>query len=308
MTFRSSYISRLKSALVDGGVEGRTALLRKAVSPVSRMVDDFLSPRHAVSDRPVPPCVLLCCPPRTGSTFIYQVLARVVPCAYVANVHQLAPRLGTKLLSLHDMKRPQPANLVSYYGHTRALADVSEGNEFVDYWFTDNEQGSIRKRFHETLAWIGASPERPAIIKNVSVYDRLSMLSEAVPELTFLRIVRDRQQSIESSLRAYRELGYINPTPDGLRITEDDPLRTIVEQVQLIEDRITRELSEVSGEHVVTWEYEKFCEDPEAMIGELCTRIGVTPIWNSDMVRFTKSTRKKVSTPESERIAALLEC
>lgn len=308
MTFRSSDINRLKSALVDGGVEGRIALLRKAVSPVSRMFDYLLSPRHGVSDRSIPPSVLLCCPPRTGSTFIYQVLARVVPCAYVANVHQLAPRSGTKLLGLHDRRWPRPGKLVSYYGHTSALADVSEGNEFVDYWFTDDEPGGIRNRFLDTLAWIGASSERPAIIKNVCVYDRLSKLSTAVPELTFLRIVRDRQQSIESSLRAYRELGYINPAPDGLRISKEDPLRTIVDQVQMIEDRITRELCEVPRENVVIWEYEEFCEDPEAMIRELCTRLGVTPNWNAEMIPFAKSTRKKVSEPESERIAALLGC
>ena len=299
--------SRLKSAIFDSKSGGRAALLRKAVAPVTRQIDSVLSSKHKLRFDSLPKCVLICCPPRVGSTFIYQVLTRTIPCAYVANIHQLAPRLGSGLFPQNKAHTQRLSNFVSFYGHTRDLWDVNEGNNFLNYWFKDDIPLNIRHRFYETLFWLGASSDVPAIIKNVSVYERLSELHRAVPELLFIRIVRDPQTSIESSLRAYKDLGYLNPLPTSLDTSERDPIKLIITQIQLIEKRITSELANVPQGSVLEWSYEDFCQNPQKLIDGLGKLLGVTLDWSLDIFPFERSKRKRVSEPESQRIASLLK-
>ena len=77
---------------------GRIALVRKAVAPITRSIDNLI-PNSLENHNSTPNCVIICSPPRSGSTAVYQILARALPCATVTNLHQLFPRNATRIVN-----------------------------------------------------------------------------------------------------------------------------------------------------------------------------------------------------------------
>lgn len=314
VNFRLLFVNynRVKSALFSKSNAGRWALCRKLLSPFCRLIDLtlYLGLNHSRSEvQQLPQVVLLCSPPRSGSTVIYQTVCRSLDCDYITNLHQLFPRTGSRLKSFLNSRKAvtAPKTLSSYYGHTKELSDVNEGNEFIDYWFKTNDKQGIRSRFIETIRWLNDSNEKPVIIKNVGVYDRIDDLFAAVPELIVIKIQRERQQVVESELKGFYELGYFNPIPKkmvGMIIT--NPAEYAVMQILEMEKVIDKQLASIPQSKTYIWNYDKFCLNPSLFIAPLAKQLRST-FQNGDIskgLRVSKSI--KVSKEDSLYIEKLL--
>jgi len=253
--------------------------------------------------------VLVVGPPRSGSTLISQMLVRVIPCAYASNLHAIAPTLMEKL------RRSAPAvsgPLRSYYGYTGSLSDVNEANELFDAMFKgEPSRETLRRRFLTLAAGVGAGRDRPLIAKNVRSFERITELHAAVPELFFLRVRRDREQVVQSVLRAFHLLGTFHPIPRRLRgHSMGDPVAFAVDQIGEIESRISEQLAGIPESQWTEWSYEGFCADPATLIDKLAVeQLQIAPEdlrreWFREQFRASFST--KVTPEESERISRLL--
>lgn len=301
-----SIFKRVQSALTKGRNMGRNALLRRLIAPVSLPLDTLLHRKQALPGA-VPPCVIICSPPRSGSTVIYQVLARVLQCSTITNLHQLAPRHATGLLQAKSKTLPPPTKLNSFYGHTASLSDVSEGNEMVRYWFKTSDEREIRHRFIETMGWLKVSKEYPAIIKNVGIYDKISRLHAAVPEIAVVRLRRNTQSVVESELRGYRELGSINPIPDGMdEKAFDNPIELVVNQILRIEKRLDEEIARIPTDRQLAWTYEAFLSTPEEKVKQLSAFINVDADWEKLDTALHPSSRRNVDDEGTREIARLI--
>ena len=301
---------RLFGACTKGGSLAIWAISRKFLSPFCKVIDRVISSLVSKESQSVinQGCVLICSPPRSGSTVLYQVVSRVIDCSYVTNLHQVFPMTASVILNNLKAIFGRPKGLKSYYGHTREWRNVNEGNELVDYWFKTNDRDAIRKRFIQTLNWLSGNSERAVIIKNVCVYDRLLELHSAVPEIIFVHLSRDTQQVIESELRGYFELGYFNPIPEELiETTVVDPVSFAVRQISYIERRITRQLRQVPDVNVVHWSYEEFCESPADYIEYLAMRLDANVEWANFDEKLIASDSRKVSQGDASRIREMLE-
>jgi len=146
------------------------------------------------------------------------------------------------------------------------------------------------------------------IIKNVGAYDRLANLSLSVPELIFVRIRRNRQQVVESELKAFHDLGYFNPIPKELNGLEwTNPAYFAVQQITAMERVLDEQLSRVPPSRVIEISYERFCTRPEAELAELAELIQVSPDWNLLKVPLKAPTSPRVDTAEALHIKSLLQ-
>ncbi len=286
-------------------------LLRPILSPLDRVVSRCC--RREPFPGALPPAVLMVGPPRSGSTVIFQVIARVMPCVFPSNLHCALPRTAGCWLA---RRRRSPASLPltrSYFAHTSSLYDVDEGNEIVQRLLPEGlgDEG-VRRRWIELLHRMRASASAPLVAKNLKAYDRVSRLQRAVPELFVLRLHRRTSEVVASALRAYRELGGFNPVPEALAQIDfgEDPLDFACRQIVEIERVLDREMERLDPARRLSWSYEEFCARPWDHLEQLADALGL----DRNTLRkealppagLQASRRTKVTAGEARRIDQII--
>ena len=278
-------------------------LLRPICNIVDLFANSFISNQKKLSYK----FILICAPPRSGSTFIYQVTSQILNSIYFSNLHQLFPRLASKIF----FKNINNSNLKiyrNYYGYTKELRGVNEGNTLINYWFKTQDSRGIRKRFLETMNWLGNKNKLPIIIKNVGIYDRLLDLYHAVPELIIVNISRNPQQIIESTLKAFYELGYFNPIPKNMQnCSFDNPSKFAVDQFINISRILDNQLKKIPKKNIINISYEEFCKNPNFYIELLAEKLQISPDINLlSSIKIKASQSQKVSDRDSKKIKSYL--
>jgi len=309
----SSY-RRLKGALLSGNPAARLGILLYALSPACRVIDPVLPALPSDTARgAVPPCLWIVSPPRSGSTILYQVLIRVIPSVYIANLHLLFPRHASRRMLRQNRFGHELPGFRNYYGYTSSLYDINEGNDLVSALFAgDPSPQELRARFLRFAARMGAAPGRPLIFKNVRNYPNVVRLHRAVPEVKFLRMRRDLVQSVQSVLHAYYELGHFHPIPRSLQGRPiEDPLEYAVAQILGINAEIDENMAQVAPEARRDCSYEDFCLHTWEIIESLMKQhLDMDPAsMRKDSLKepLKVSKRVKVTPEEAERIDTLLE-
>jgi len=308
-------LSRLIGAIKSKHPAVYLGMLLRALGPFTRLLDQVLyralSSNQIKKDK-LPPCLMIVSPPRSGSTITYQVLVRVIPSVYISNLHYIFPNRASSYMVNKDLFRPHIYNFRNYYGYTSSIYDVNEGNEIVEAFFRDKATTEqIRERFIEFVAAMNATQDRPLIFKNVRAYNHIALLSSAVPEVVFLRIRRNPEQAIQSTLRAYHELGTFHPVPDNLKNTKiNDPVEFAVKQYLEIERQIDLQREQMKSSAWIEWQYEDFCFKTWSMIEDLAQNylhMDADQLYKNDVPILKASNRKKINNDEAMRISILLK-
>lgn len=316
---RQSQLRRLYGALRSRHKAAYLGLGVQIAKPITKRADRIATLQYSKEriasqlPDPIPPCLMIVSPPRSGSTIIYQVLVKTIQCVYISNLHALFPRNASGYMLQRGRFGEGKANLQNYYGYTSSLYDVNEGNDIIESIIVDNaDVATIRDRFLIQMGFMLARADRPFIFKNVSAYEQITTLHSAVPELTFLRIRRDPERVIQSVIRAYRELGTFNPIPRELRLKKiDDPIEFAVRQILAIEKSIDAQLADIENSKWLEWSYEEFCEKSETLIqdlaGEHLCMSNSRPRFERSSVVLQTSRRIHVSKKEADQISALVK-
>ena len=309
-----SFLKRFTAVLVHGGRAGWFGLLWKALGPLGRAAQGFYLENmpDPGPDFEWPRMLLILGPPRSGSTFVYQMLSRAVPCMVLTNFHAVCPKTASAVLLKKDWLGNGMADIRNFYGHTAALQDTNEGTWLMKALFKgDPDSAELRRRFSRFLVGMRVPKGMPLVLKSLSVFDKAAELSRAVPELSFLRLKRDLRSMAASSYGAYRELGYFYPLPEGLcGVRVEDPLAYAVRQILGIEKRLDHEKEKIEASKWHEGCYESLCENPRAEIERIavsCLGVQATALrWDRIQEATAGSTKAKVTKTQLEKITAMI--
>lgn len=310
-----SQINRLVGALKSGSPAARLSMLTMSVGFFCRLIDKMIYCSLAIKeeeDGRIPTCLMIISPPRSGSTIVYQVVVRAIPCVYISNLHSLFPNYASTYLLRKKLFGTNVDDLHNYYGHTSSLYDVNEGNEIIEAIFAGTpDQELIRKRFIKYAGMMRATTQYPLIFKNVRAYPYIADLHKAVPEIIFLRIKRDPEQTIQSLVRAYHDLGSFHPIPKTLvNFKINDPIEFAVCQLLEIEREIDFQKEQIDHARWIEWWYKDFCSDPLPMIKDLAKnyfKVDLKHLCIDAIPKLKVSDRVKVKADEETRISLLLQ-
>ena len=298
-------------AIRHGGASAWMGMLVRLAAPISSKLAFKIPVNQEYSIEKIRG-VFIICPPRSGGTAIYQAISHALPAIPLTNGHVLFLSHGSRIYRRYKQSDDAfPAQFDNFNGYTSKLYGVNEGNEFFSW--TQNPK-DLQENFCRLNALLGPKDDECIVLKNVRTYENIQSFYKASQDsgIIFLRVKRDIQKIIESSLKVYRRTGVFHPIPKELQGRKiSDPVRFAVEQISSIEKEIDRQLENIPEERKIEFSYEDFCEDPYKFIDDIAvnhlgfSRDDVRHIPAIDNMRVSK--KQKVSEDTGKRISELLK-
>ena len=136
-------------------------------------------------------------------------------------------------------------------------------------------------------------------------------MHNAVPEILFVRVKRDRRKVVESVLCAFNELGYFHPLPSSLQSKKiNDPIEFACAQIDEIEKKLDEQFCKLKPIYRFTIQYEEFCKNPYDFIYKLAYEYlnfsEGTVLKSSALDKLKASGGHKVSETERKKINSII--
>jgi hypothetical protein len=282
-----------EAALADGVSQQSEYVAPEIASPTASPSTTTQSARDEQFDRPV----FIVCPPRSGSTFLFETLAQA-PGVYTIGdeSHQLIEGVA----GLAPAKNGYASNCLA--------AD--------DAW--PSVVAQLRQRF---LAALRDRDRRPPAGGPVRMLEktpknalRVPFLAAVFPEARFVYLHRDPRQVLSSMIeawssgrfRTYQELPDWQGPPwslllvPGWRRLNGLPLNQIVAaQWRTTTKMLLDELDALPPERVSIVNYDTLCREPEAEIRRLCEAVDFG--WDRELDKDLPLSRYTVSKPDPDK-------
>jgi len=267
-------------------------------------------PRHL-------PVILVCGPPRSGTTLLLQALIQNLPVAYFNNLTALFPRspitanrLFSRLISR------SPLEFRSYYGRTDHLAGSNDGLQLWDRWLgadrsrapsqlSAQQREAMVRFFNAFEAWSGS----PLVAKNNNLNASASLVAEALPDSYFLCLTRDPVFLARSLLRARLEihgredLGY-GLTPDSSR---GDPVEDVCNQVIFHSTLAQEQQIKIGSTRFQQVSYEDFCRNPGATLQFVTEQVLRRPVPSGEFPNLPEAFEPRNTPFGDDALLARLE-
>jgi hypothetical protein len=235
------------------------------------------------------PVVFIIGSPRTGSTYLYQLLINWYRFFYFTNFinsyFYTEPAVGAAIDFM-----THPLGGVSYdscFGKTLGMFGPSEGSYILKNWFGGTHPSQSEScdvldgktaHFRRSMQCIYEIHRKPILIKNAWNCFRIKALSELFPNARFIWIRRDIVESSFSALNARVATGDIerwnSATPTNFKSIQSlQPWAQVVEQQYEFNKAISEDLDKYRAKrHRVVW-YEDLCIDPCRIMDEFQGKI-----------------------------------
>ncbi len=224
-------------------------------------------------------------PPRSGSTLLYQLVARHFRVCFFSNFMMNfpgSPACASRFLSFIDGCNP-PAIFDSRYGETAGWKSPNQGVAVWFRWFPKDHSyvgsGLLSKKalyeVRSTIALIQKYFHVPFVNKWQANAVRLLALSEALPEALFIRIKRDPRFIAQSILRGKKTLftnkrDWFSTRPSNYeKLKHKEPLEQVCEQIFAIESDIDRDSKIIGADRFFTVHYEELCTSPLRIMNDI---------------------------------------
>jgi len=314
--------------LRSGNRAAYSAILREAVRRLLVPLDLLLVPlerRRLHAARPTDtPLILIVGPPRSGTTFVSQVLTAFLQVSYLSNLSALFPRspiTATRLF--RRIAQRQKTEFTSFYGQTSGLAGAHDGFFVWNRWFGDDRYETVvgsEFRQHCDMqqffdAWSGAFAA-PFLNKNNRNTSCLDIVADALDNARFVVVRRDPASTVRSLIRArevvqgdkHHKWGLASQESQGQLDTlgyVDD----VCEQVLQIERELSDRLDSIDPGRVYEIRYEDFCERPRSILQELTEQFPELECTGDALQSCPESFRRSESVPlTAEEEARLHSC
>ncbi len=323
-------IGLLFRMLMSGQRVAYSALLHEAMRLLSRPLNSLLASREKRLCKnfasTAAPVILIVGAPRSGTTLVYQTLSRYMDVTYFSNLTSLfpnAPLAGTKLFRW--LPRRQSADFQNYYGQTAGWHGPNDGFSVWNRWLggdryvprTDlspDECRSMGKFFGVWCATFG----KPFLNKNNRNAGCLELLSEAIPQASFLVVRRNPLLVAQSLIKARQQVQGDKSTGWGLHSHSTgctaDPLAyvdDVCDQVLKIEAELEEQLKHLPQSRIIEFTYEDFCEAPDAILRWITSRISGVQLKEdlilSELRPFEVSSSITLSDAEKRRLLSRLQ-
>ncbi len=272
----------------------RSALLRTALGVAAIPLDRWLARRErglvAAAPASHQPLLLIVGAPRSGTTLVYQTLARALPVSYPTNLSALFPHAPITAQAAFSRRHVDPNPRIetravprSFYGQTRGFANTNDAFHVWDRWLGGERYRAPDSLPPETVAamrqffdaWRSRFPD-PFINKNNRNTDCIDLLAVALPEARFLVVRRDRAATERSLLVARQVVQGDVRRAWGLRSRDadhgEDPLEVVREQLDVIEARLRTQCATVAPERLGEIDFAEFVAEPRGTV-EVAARL-----------------------------------
>lgn len=256
------------------------AALGLALAPFDLCLAPFERRRLAKAGIPQRPIVLVCGPPRSGTTLLTQTLISALPFGYFTNLSVLFPRAPLTASALfHGIVEQRKVSAQSYYGRTRYLSGPNDALPIWDRWLGKNREKApteIAAPEREAMARFFAAFESQSghsiIAKNNSLNASAHLVAEALPTARFICLRREPLFLAQSLLEARRaihgsEVHPYGPTVPGAASEDADPLESVARQVRFHESLAQAQLDRLGAERFRIVSYESLCRAPSEVVG-----------------------------------------
>lgn len=232
------------------------------------------------------PVIFIIGPPRSGSTFIYQLITSLLDVTYMDNLSNLArnnPFTGMKL-SRYFFGDRRHENYQSNFGQTESGGLHAPAEALFPYlWFpkdrhyteltdlTEDQQIAFRTTMNSLINTSG----KPLIIKNLTFSMRLKVLKEVLPYARYLVVRREPLFAAQSLFLAIQN----NKVAEGniwsikprnyKELVGLEPHELAVRQINLIEKQIAEDLSNVSSDKILYIDYETLDQNIDTFLSEV---------------------------------------
>lgn len=274
------------------------------------------------------PLVFIVGAPRSGTTLLYQLMARHLEVVYVHNYaarYWLAPLVGLRRLARRrgDFASPH-GEPHSDFGATEGEASPHEFTYFWQYWMefeatdelTEPELDRVRWRaIRRELSGIASWAGRPLVLKCVTFADyHVARFARELPTAKFVWIRRDPRYVARSILRS-RQRRYgsesvwwsLRPR-DVAAWREREPLAQVCHQIRHAEAALTRGVTTLPTSRVASLSYEDLVADPLGALERLAAFVpaGLRDVEALRRLRLTSGNQPAEPAELLERAAALL--
>ncbi len=316
--------------LISGKRAAYAALFHEGLRLVARPLDSLLKNKEAraiaeavPSRRPV---VLVVGAPRSGTTLVYQTLARYMDVSYVTNMTSMFPQSPvTASRMLNWLPKRKSADFHNFYGQTAGLNGPNDGFSLWNKWLGDDryvprtdlsesEQKTMGQFFH---AWTNTFG-KPFLNKNNRNTGCLDLLSRAIPQASFVVVRRNPLLVAQSLIKAREQVQGDKAVGWGLHShssdTGADPLSyvdDVCDQILQIEQQLDEQLKDIPTSRLIEITYEGFCEDPAASLRWISKQIpGVNlhdELIAAELKPFEASAKITLTKAEQHRLLSRMQ-
>ena len=262
----------------------RSALMMAAAGfalvPFDLILSVFERKTVAVAPRPDKPIVLVCGPPRSGTTLVAEYLINTLRVGYLNNLTSLFPRSPLTANALFGRwMKPGAVEFRAYYGKTRGLSGVNDALYIWDRWLgadraaTPDELSAWAQQ--DMLRFFGALQRRhglPIVNKVNRLNTCTHLVAEALPSSIFIYLRRDPLMLAQSLYIARRDIVGDLSKPYGVshpnRVLSDS-IEDVCRQVDYYDHMLQLQLGRVGKERLIVLDYEDFCAKPNDLISRL---------------------------------------
>jgi hypothetical protein len=201
--------------------------------------------------------------PRSGTTFLYQILLNKFKLVYISNLMYLIPNQMINILKftknqILSYKNVKDAN----YGFISGFNSPSEAGEILRFWF-DNEYENKKDRVRKTIFMLSQITQTEIIIKNLYNIFRVDKILELFPNSKFIYIKREPLfvgQSIYLA-RKKRNDDFFGIKPEGYeKVLKEPAIYQIAWQIKELE-RLHEVAEEKYPDNFITVKYENLEDD-----------------------------------------------
>jgi hypothetical protein len=301
------------------------ALIHEAMWLAAKPVDALLRKRDTrlvkKSHEKSEPVLLVVGAPRSGTTLVYQTLARYLDVSYFSNLTSFFPRSAIAGTRMFGWLAGKPsADFHNFYGQTAGLNGPNHGFTIWNQWLGEDryvprtdlstdEMKAMQKFF---AAW-SITFQKPLLNKNNRNTACLDQLSRALPSAVFIVVRRNPLLVAQSSINARAQVQGDKTVGWGLHANSQSDagdalayVDDVCDQILQIEQELDEQLAHIPADRIVEITYEGFCESPADAIAAIAAAVpGVrvhTELVQHELKPFQASSGVSLTAEEQQRL------
>lgn len=266
--------------LKDRNPAARSAMYMALAGVITSPLDLYLSRKEqeaytsATDDRY--PIILVCGPPRSGTTLVAQYLINNLDVCYLNNLTSIFPRSPVYANRVFGrFVRLKPGDFSAFYGKSRGLSGANDALYIWDRWLGADresvpdslvdETGEGMRRFFSAL---GALYQKPIVNKVNRLNTCAHLVANELPEARFICVRREPLHLAQSLYVARGKIMGSYESPYGVQHapTSTDAVEDVCLQVVFHERHIRQQRAILGDDRFVVLSYEEFCQRPAELI------------------------------------------
>jgi len=262
----------------------RSALFMAAggvlLSPLDKLLKSKEQKVYDTIDSQSPQLILVCGPPRSGTSLVTQYLINSMQVSYINNLTSLFPH--SPVVANHWMKplvKPRTGSYKAFYGRSRGLAGLNDGLHIWDRWLGDQRDQipesllpDAETNMHQFFsAWLNEFGS-PCVNKVNRLISCLDLVAPVLPDTRFIYLQRDPVMLAQSLLIARSDISGDPQRNYGLTHPDrclDDPVEDVCRQVEFYSELQKKYESGPNAERIHFVNYEDFCQQPHLFMMDL---------------------------------------